>query len=208
MGRSAGRAKESQGEQGENRKRRSISNCGTYQIDGLWCRRLEIHCTYQHPGGRIEGLQKGRGRNDARSLGHHNGYARLHERFAEIDNRLALGVDHERCEDHVGLAVNQVGNQTIPFTILKCTPFTIFDPHQLVGETELLGKFLEQIDAEAAAALIEGLVAVCLAHINVGSHLVVGRHTAEHTAVHQAFATHWIGGRQIDIGCLLEECDL
>lgn len=46
-----------------------------------------------------------------------------------------------------------------------------------------------------------------LTHVNV-AHIVIGRHATENAAVHQAFPTHRIGWRQIDVRSLLEESDL
>lgn len=45
-------------------------------------------------------------------------------------------------------------------THLKRPPLAVLDAHQLVREAQLLGELLQQVDAEARAALVEGAVAV------------------------------------------------
>lgn len=45
-------------------------------------------------------------------------------------------------------------------THLEGTPLAVLDPDELVGEAHLLGELLQQVDAEAAAALVRAAVAL------------------------------------------------
>lgn len=43
---------------------------------------------------------------------------------------------------------------------MQRSPAAVLDAHQLVREPQLLGELLQQVDAEAAAALVQGAVPV------------------------------------------------
>ena len=59
--------------------------------------------------------------------------------------------------------MNKLLYQPVPLAVYDSAPLTIFDPHQLVIEAEVLSEFFEQIDAESSAALEDlGVVVVHL----------------------------------------------
>lgn len=61
---------------------------------------------------------------------------------------------------HVGLFVDKVSDEAVPAAVVQRAPAAVLHAHQLVRKAQLLRQLLQQIDAEAAAALVQRAVAV------------------------------------------------
>jgi hypothetical protein len=156
---------------------------------------------HQQPRGEVEGLEERCRRDDPRPLRHQNRDPGLEEGHREVDDELAARVDLERGEDHVSLVLDELGDKSVPRAVLHPAPLPVLHPLQPVVEGHVGGELLEQVDAEAGAALEQGGVGVLelLGDVDALQERV-GNHLADGPLGGGAG-----GGRaQVDVGRLLQ----